>query len=508
MLHLEESIKLLSDNFPNNWWENFNFHQEREKVPNLDDDINRFINLIRQTQSKLFNDINLSILKGEYVIQSKTLDSISEIELKLNSIRPPNFIPPDADVSALIYTNEFITDFTYPLNLAFGFYKEFVSIVISKLSISNKEFIRYYDASLRAIKENKCSSKAINDLNLLQVNIKIAECDHLLAVEGEMLDFLIESSIRLDNELNIAPYSLDVKRKCDFLKNKLFLRKLHEKYRLHEESKTPIYTIINGIEKPIATKEFQDGFIDSWLDYLDNHYEINDNWKYNFEYYYKGLASIDFSNCLVLDLCKLIKYNKDIIKTFPVNTESIKKIRNELKVRLSNANKEESLFNIYAYKVALNYSINNEFSSVCENPTTDIQTAQKMYNEVLQVQNLTGIKNFFPQTKFLNFLLSKLKAKHYNNKGFDSLEESRKIINICKEIYKTYEENVSWSKLNYNYVFQLPFKECLIDLPNSDVKKLFISSSFVMPLPKQVYMRKFEEEKEEGVSVRIYNFCV
>ena len=71
-----------------------------------------------------------------------------------------------------------------------------------------------------------------------------------------------------------------------------------------------------------------------------------------------------------------------------------------------------------------------------------------------------------------------------------------------------YEKNVQWSVNNYNYVFQLPFEECLIDTKSEDVPKLFIFSSFLMPLPKDKYIQEFEKLKFEvndySASISVY----
>lgn len=198
-------------------------------------------------------------------------------------------------------------------------------------------------------------------------------------------------------------------------------------------------------------------------------------------------------------LHRLIKYYKDVDSHQSTNIKFLKKIRIEIGRRWEEAKKsiDTTPFDFHALAIALNYAINNEFSLTCENSSKSIEEVMGLYEEVIEIQTQTGIKNFFPQTKFLKFLLNKLRAIHDSNKALESIAQSRVIINHCTKINDSYELNVLWSEKNYNYVFQLPFEECFINANDPNLVKIFISSTFLMPLPKDKYINEFQEYKAE-----------
>jgi len=77
------------------------------------------------------------------------------------------------------------------------------------------------------------------------------------------------------------------------------------------------------------------------------------------------------------------------------------------------------------------------------------------------------------------------------------LSAQRISIDKCRKVFEDYARNVSWTRKNYNYVFYLPDNECLIEVDSSDLKSLFIASSFVMPLDTKAYLETYEEFKKE-----------
>jgi len=495
--HIQHSLETLRINFPDKWWTHYSFEKEKINAPNLEHNIKSFPNLLAKWRDEIFDDFNLSILKGEYIKYPASIKQIKEVEEYLSTLQPSEFFP-DPDVQDLISLKAFQTDFIVPLKLAIDFFAEFIGIVNNKIAVSNKEYItRYYDGTIRAIQEKRCSESALLNLSFLQANIKIAECDHFLAIEGNMLDFLIGISFQLENKLNIKQYAVLIKKKCDFLKSKLLLR------RRHERDNEPLYSIINSSEKEIKVSEFKDGgSFDFWLDYLDVHYEMKGGWKIAISRDYNLLKGKELDKLPIKELSRLIKYYKDVEVFSPSSIEAISEIRKLIEIYLDTAKQKDDRFDIFAYRVALNYAINNEFSITCDSKNNvTIEKATELYDEIISIQKETGIKDFFPQTKFLNFLLGQLNIKNHKKEALETLTDCRLIIDKCHEIYKEYKKNVEWSSRYYNYVFQLPFEECLLNLKEeeviAEVNQLFVSSTFLMPLPKQKYIADFENDRRE-----------
>lgn len=457
--------------------------------------IKKFNDLLAILQDQIFDNFNLSILRGEYISFQTSISELKKLRESILSIRP-NFIPLNEDVQATIYPGSLYSAFTQPLNLAINLYKEFIAIISKKLANSDKEYIRYYNEIIEAYSDEQFSKETKQNLRIFHVNINIAEYDHTLSVEGDMLNKLIDFSLLLKKGLSPKPYLILILKKCQLLKSKLLLRRKNT----HEDDNIQIYTIINGEESSISIAEFRDSLFDKWLEYLDAHYEMKDDWKAAIKASYLIIKSKNLNDCTVQELCCLVKYHKDVDRQFPNSKNAINKIREEIAVRLNNAKSAKLGFDIYAFQIVLNYTINNEFSLICEDPDTTIQVSQKFYEEILDIQKHTGIKNFFPQTKFLKFLLKELKKNYASNHAIESIDDCRKIIDKCHSIYTAYKNNVEWSKNNYNYVFQLPFDECLLEISNEEgsvVDKVFISSSFLMPILKKDIMSEFETNMTE-----------
>ena len=491
MAHLDEAIALIETNFPAKWWESYGFDKEKKDFPDLENKLSEFKELISKLGALLFDHFNLSIITGEYVSDINTKEKLAKLKMLILEARP-QLIAPEEEVQDVLAISNFTSGFITPITLAIDIYFEFVVIINRKLNISDNEYIaRYHDEIISAFEDQDYDINSKNSLQLFQINILVASVDHFLSVDGNQLDNLVIWSVKLGKKLNIKPYSPLIKKKCDYLKDKLLLR------RRHENKSKPVFMFLNAQERQVSITDFKDGVFDGFLEYIDSHYEMGDNWRNTISANCQSQLTKKLEICSSLELHSLIKYHKDIERSYPSSIETLKKIRKEYQRRLELAMNNGGFYDIYAYRVALNYSINNEFSLCCDDPSADISKVELLYNEIMSVQKDTRIKNFFPQLKFLSFLLRQLKKDFHDRKALEFVQPCRNIINKCQEIYSQYKINVDWSKGNYNYVFQLPFSECCLDIKDSNANKIFIFSSFLMPLPKGKYIKEFEENKGE-----------
>lgn len=265
----------------------------------------------------------------------------------------------------------------------------------------------------------------------------------------------------------------------------------------HEDKPKPVYIIHNGGDKLVSAQYFQDDLTDYWLDYLNVHYEFDENWKDKIRKEFDELKNKPLTNCTLWELHRMVKYHKDVNTTFPNSILFIKKIRLEVASRLENAKNEGNIFNIYNLSIDLNYIINNEFSLICDEKNTNvtIDEVQSLYEEIKTLEVNTGIKNFFPQTKYVKFLLLSLKKTYKDKEALGSIQKCITLIDRCLELYKEYEENINWSKNNYPYVFQLPLTDCFNKI--SRTERLFVFSSFLLPLTKEKYIDELTNYKLE-----------
>lgn len=483
MSHLTEAITYLESKFPSEWWENYSFHIESNTQIEKENKIILFTNDLIEIEIKVFEYLNFSVLEGEYITEINIKETLNKISA---AVLPVTIVPPEDDIQEVVFVNGF-ANFQSTLKDAINIYIEFISNIQIGFDLSNshkKEYIFSYAETHNIGPEFFWISP---NLKLFQINILTAECDHFLSTSR--LSLLISLSEKIETlKESDAVYRPLIKWKCDFLKSKILFRYRLDTKLENEDEPKPAYIINNGKELPVAASTFNDAVFDDWLSYLEVHYQLISGWEAFIREDFQLDLDIPLNECTIIQLHRRIKYYKDVNRKFPESIDNIRVIRNEFERRLSDANAKNNEFLIYCYSVDLIYAINNEFSLICEekNPECEFELVNTFYNKIVDLEDKIGVKNFFPQTKYLQYLLRLLEK----NNNLDSVKDNRKIIITCNSLFKKYEENLDWSKKHYRYVFQLPFKECF---PAS--KKIFVYSSFLLPLTKNKIHEEFIKNK-------------
>lgn len=483
MNNILKAQKLVDTFFAKNWWEKYYFHSTFSEQPLLYNGIKQFKNDLSELDNKIFEALNISILRGEYIEYLDFIESLQKLKTRIKN-STPFFNLIESEVSEILYTSN-LRIFIKDIITAINHFLEFLVSVEKRLSISDKRYILKYNDEI--ISHN--NEKQNYNIDIFLINLKIAEFDHFLDVENTQLPQLIAIDNLLANKFSSISYSSSIRLKGKYLSDKILLRRCHE-YR-----PDTIFQLVNGVEVPIlVTEMIKGGKFDVWLSFLSAHYELLNNWEEILKLEYEKLRNKELESCTLLELHRLIKYFKDVEKVENLNI--LVDINNEIKIRLKQAIADGIKCDIYAYSVALNYGINNQFSKLCDNNSTTLEDAESSYLNILRVQSETGIRNFYPQTKFLKYLLNKLKIRYENREVFKDIQDIRNLISKCQSLDELYKKNVNWSKRNYSFVFQLPFKECLVS-NNGDngIDRIYIHSTFLLPLPKENYLMKFEKNR-------------
>lgn len=485
-LNLENANKLITETFPDNWWEGFDFHKTTAEVKDFTPQITRFKATLIQVENQLFDLLNFSIFTGEYCQENNFERELQDLKSQLDAINPTSIFPPE-NIQAVLQKS-LREDFIEPLKLALNFYTEFHSNVKAKIRLSTTEYIlSYHEEIIDVLGEKRYDKNSRENLNFLSANIYVARCDHFITYEGDEYKLLFTLARDLTKGLNVKPYSHVLRLKCRFLLAKTLIRK-------RKESDVPVYILKNAVEEEFSVQEFdtEDTFKAEY-DYILTHYEIKTGWKTYIGKDFEAIRQKGYAKMSVRELHRAIKYFKDVNPSM----ECLKDIRAELQTRFNKARDSNNHADFYAYAIALNYNINNEFSLLCDKSNTSEENVDALYKEIIHIQKTTGVRNFFPQTKYLNFLLDKLNAYYEKKKALEFVVPCREIIRKCEELFELYEQNVEWSTINYNYVFQLPHEECHYDTKSADVPKLFVFSSFLMPLPRRKYEEEFDSNQTE-----------
>ncbi|SOD19764.1 hypothetical protein [Pedobacter xixiisoli] len=477
----EKLLSSISENFPEEWYKKFNLEEVVEETK--EEDYNSFLELIKISKESFFDNINISILTGEYVSADNFQEILNGIKERLANIPQP--LPEAAELQEKLQS-VLNRNYIECLKVAINMYLDFTVWVSVKLKLSSVDYISHNNEELSdALENEEFDKESYKSLAFVQANLMISRIDHFQTPDIRVYRDLLGYSRDLLKPKKLGGYkfSLLLKEKNDYLLCKWILRK-------KDISSFPIHHIKNNIEQELDVNDLITNPFKEWIDIIKSHYQFDSEWKQGSYSDFNELKNRSLESLSILQLHRLIKYYKDVSK----NLSNLKKIRLEIVRRCEISKDSSNAYDKFVYSILVNYALNNELSLVEENG--GYEKLIEHYDFIIDVQATTGIRNFFPQNKVISFLAKSLENKFSEKKVLKDLTELRSIISKCKEIMKDYKRNIKWSERNYNYVFHLPFKECLVKAGNSEIDKIFLASSFVLPLNKTNYINEFDEFNE------------
>jgi len=475
----------ISSAFPDKWWELYHFNDPQfHKLPERAQFVTDFSDFIQVTKTEIFDQLNLSILSGSYIAIEETIIHLDSIENIIESIVP--YFPPSDDAQSLIEVH-LKDNFSRILKTAIHLYKDLVTELSRKLKLTNREYIIKLNFDIQNNLEEFSTYPIDYDLRFFLCNRYVAYIDHFISLPSTHLNTLLTYLRRFDKLYSGKKYSQLLKQKLALLIGKVILRQVHGK------KKKLLFLIDNLSESQIKIESIVDPVFHNEIRYIKTHYELLVDWEASIEDEVDSYKFKPYSSLSLKQIHRLIKYYKDVSPSLTM----IEKLRQEVKDRWEVACMSDNLYDKYCLTVCLIFAINNEFSLLLDDNNTTIIEAESLYKIIQDLEKQTNIKNFFPQVRFLKFITGKLENSR-NAKGlFNNRIESRDLINKCKEISDSYEQNIEWCKQSYNYVFLLPYNESKYPVNNTELKELFVASSFLLPLVKEQYMTEFNDYKQK-----------
>lgn len=463
----------------------------------------------------LFEQINYSVLEGEYVKNKIEFDTIiDQIKKKLGTLKYQQISEDDEEYSfTSIFQKE---EFLYTLSNALDYYKR-VSAFFHRIINSPHKNIAFdiddlnYDEKEKYYRDsNKELEKAFLDLfvyNLMStyygftLNDSIDDFKNLTYRISELND--LKSKIQINGK-EIFHEIIDLLKEINvFHLRKLIIRKNQKKETYNEKYAFKGKEFHFTLEEHILEKElFKD-----WDEYSQNHFLSEKNsdkelkLRRNAEEY---IQSSDLSRSFY-KTHSLIKYYKDIDSDI-VNLGKLKNVFSAFKF--------ENDFDKYALNVSNNYLMNNIVSL-----NNHIQLkGKKDYNErcsfiehqkseIELLQKSSSVNNFFPYFKLCDFLKRSIESaiSSENFKENDYLDNLKKASNELEELKlltKRYRNNLNWSKNHLYNAFQLPFNECLLNYKTEFLEEInvFVPSAFSIPISYDKYDKNLKELDEFIVS--------
>jgi hypothetical protein len=448
-----------------------------------------FIQLVDISVIDIIKQLSFSLLSGEYISIESIIESLKSIENRVKDFpNKTNSLPHNLQVKILEYSSS--------VNMSIEGYIIFIRDISNTYSNDRLDFIFTHNNQFeKIIKESNLSNKIDNVTDYFFYLMSLSRIDHFPSNENNYITALFDVEKRIKN-LDLQEYSTITKNvftKINFLKHKWKSRKFNH-------NPTSILYEEDGIIKNIEDfKDDNNTKLKEWYDIIETQYElISRDWKYILESRIKDYKSEeDFNRLKTLEIHQLIKYYKDV----KPNIVRLKEIKKYLGKKIESST---SKYDKYASSVSYNYSLNNCFSLFL----ISYNDFEKVKDEYSKIKDCTkgNVNNFFLEFKYLEFVTKYLLTKINDGEKIQYIEKYESIIeNHCKSEVESYFDKKEWSKSNHNYVFILPFDECLVPTNELDeLENIFYASSFVLPPSIEKMDKDFNEIKNDFDKINLY----
>lgn len=446
-----------------------------------------FIQSVDISVIDIIKHLSYSLLSGEYICIENIVDSLNLIEDSVKDF-------PNKTTSLPSKLQAKIFEYSSSVNMSVEAYIIFIRDITNNYSNERLDFLFSHNNQFEKIlKESNLSNKIDSVTDYFFYLLTLSKIDHFPSNENDYISILFEVEKKIKN-LDVQEYSLITKNiftKISFLKHKWKSRKFNE---------NPTSTLYqeDGIIKTIEDFKDDNVKLKAWSEIIDTQYElISRDWKYILESRIKDYKGKDFDELNALEIHQLIKYYKDVKPNY-VKLSQIKKYLAK-KIELS-TNKYDK----YVSSVSYNYSLNNCFSLFLS-IDKDFESVKDEYSRIKDGTK-GSINNFFLEFKYLEFVTKYLLTRINDDDKIKYIEKYENIIqNHCKSEVESYFNKKEWSKSNHNYVFILPFDECLVPTCELDeLGNIFYASSFVLPPSIEKMEKDFQEIKNDLDKINLY----
>ena len=436
-----------------------------------------------------FYKINSYILKGEFIDDRPDL---KEIRKAINNLED-NYIKAEQTQQQII-----LLDFFYNIKTSLDIVEDLHSKVLSFVNFNHTDF--YYD-DFNIISELNKREEIGFEINIgikiLKYNYLLAIIDLFLTADEKRIKELLEIKQQIIPEVQNNSFADVLYHKCIFLLLKITSRLEKDNSKTFEFREQFKSKKIDEIETEL--KIFDEKFKDAKM------YAIKkDEKRFQKKMWLAVSKKQKNENLLLSDYYCLIRHYKEDHQ----NGELIANLFNDFSISCNNfcANNANTDYDKRAWHIARNYLFNNKLSFDLEKKGTDIEKLKEYCICIENIQNETGVYNYFPYLKLIqhsnnliknylnSFLVSTTKEKILLLKK--NANEVQKIIE--ENLLSKCHENIDWCKENKFQVFQTDFEECLIKHDIRGISfNIFISSNFFLPINYKEVDKKLELERSK-----------
>jgi len=199
-------------------------------------------------------------------------------------------------------------------------------------------------------------------------------------------------------------------------------------------------------------------------------------------------------NAKVWEMTLLMKYYAKVEKNESQINNLIKQFDNFVKKQKNNKN---SLFDSYALNTITNYMHNCRYSFLISTKEISFERLVEEIEKIKYIQSLTGIKNYHPYKKTVEFLKEYIRKEITSKTDISLIVEHKKLYDkILAKLQDTYQ----WCKKNQFYSFQLCYDECLDRITDFGIL-VFTPSSFCRPINYMELDEDIERYRSDAMTI-------
>lgn len=449
---IEQIVTIYKNSFPMGWMDGFSWTKtdNKKSLVSVQEKIGVF-------KKEVFELLAQSILMGEYIIKQNyfnTLESLQEL------LANGEMLVDEKNKLKLVAVKSF-NEMTYHLGGVVSRFQHLMTMLNDKYGERQSKYVvNAYKLKHRGVWDEDYS-------HFYDILIEVTYTDHFLSYDESTIQNLILFHSELSDAVQkkILPEAslliLDVlDDKCLFLLKKLL--------------------VDDG-------KEF-----DYMIDFKHYHYNASElTFRYFkemnklFEFYREEKYSNDsLGNDLDIkarnktltigQFSLLMKYYKDSKNT---GKEQINNILKDFDAKYDAKpviNVKEP-FDRYALYTLKNYMYNCRFSFLMQSPSYTFEQLKEDLNEIIGIQNQTGVLNFYPYRKAFNKAMQLFHDNFTINK--EGCQDFKRFLQLC---ISKFTEAIEWCKTYYFYPIQNQYQECLVKVDG--LGEVFIASSFCRPV--------------------------
>lgn len=431
ILKLEKLVVHTRECFPVDWLERYDWDTVTEQ------ELISIFEKIDEYVESAFVVIAKSILSGEYLIRTNIIDVLNE----LKDVLCHDTILDSSNIDKYRAQTYFKVASSL-LGFNINRYKQFITKLENRYTVTSPRFL----VNVFSIGNQKGENHPM--AGYFDVLFDIVEFDYLLSGDKDSVRTLILHHSRI-NDLAGSPIDIELKRVLEILDQKsLFLLK-----KLLIEDANEFDYLIDFKLQHYSVSSCSTGFLSDF----DKSFEFYRSNNYTEDNFVRTLYQKSLNGKLrVGQMALLMKFYKDFSGSTLIQIDNLlegfdKKYDQLYKLHCSRG------YDVYALHTLKNYMYNCRLSFKISRTNYSYDDLEKDMMEIINIQNVTGILNFYPYQKAIEYIiklveegkeLSKLTLAKYLSRLDFYLKKCEEAINWCEEqrfipIQNVYNDSIS-----------------------------------------------------------------